>query len=643
MSLLLVIVCSARASSSEPLYPVALMNWMVEGTFHAVIVDKAQQRLSIWRIKDGEPSMVDSYRCSTGENDGDKWVRGDMKTPEGVYFFCSIIDGRTLPNKYGLWAFTTDYPNFVDRRRGKNGDGIWLHGRDKPLGAKPDSNGCVALENQDLIKVSRFIKLQSTPIIVVEKLIMAPRSQIMEQERELRNFIESWRQTWESKNLDGYMAHYSPNFQSCWLDFSGWKEKKRRLNKRYSSIGVKLGNVYLYRQNGLITSIFTQAYSSDGFRSSGIKILYITHGDKYSIYAEDYHQPVDDPFPVQTLLAREGADPGSGNTEPNDFRIRLVSTDEPESAPPGEVETPLPSAPSRGVVLERIMARPTRDIAALNIETNDKCATGPSPDRLIVARLMPTYVPLPSIEPAVRKEKPEVRSIPDAPIPEKSYESLKGTPVTNTEKLVSRTVSKPQTPDKVRHSFIGDKEGKKLTPAPHARLQSEMGYLKTSLEKMTRHVRDADAAHLPDGQIQGAGSKAGPSASKASDKSASDKKAVLAFLGGWKLAWEQKNLDRFMKMYHPDFEHEGMNYDMLLKTKKNFFRKYRTIRVDMERVEIRKEQGRVIVRFIQSFQGDKYRDKGWKSMVLAAGKDTGFRIVSEEWTSLSGAAADTDS
>jgi murein L,D-transpeptidase YafK len=139
------------------------MNWMVEGTFHAVIVDKAQQRLSVWRIKDGEPSMVESYRCSTGENDGDKWVRGDMKTPEGVYFFCSVIDGRTLPSKYGMWAFTTDYPNFVDRRRGKNGDGIWLHGRDK-LPAKPDSTVAQPLRirpDQGVV----FIRLQSIPLL----------------------------------------------------------------------------------------------------------------------------------------------------------------------------------------------------------------------------------------------------------------------------------------------------------------------------------------------------------------------------------------------------------------------------------------------------------------------------------------------
>jgi murein L,D-transpeptidase YafK len=646
-AILLAVVCSAGVSGSEPLYPVALMNWMVEGTFHAVIVDKAKQQLTVWRIKDGEPSMIESYRCSTGENDGDKWVRGDMKTPEGVYFFCSVIDGQTLPSKYGLWAFTTDYPNFVDRRRGKNGDGIWLHGRDKPLGAKPDSNGCIALENQDLIKVSRFVRLQSTPIIVVEKLIMAPRSVIMQQERELRNFIESWRQAWESKDLNAYMSHYSPNFQSSWLDFNGWKEKKRRLNKRYASIHVKLGNVYLYRQNGLITSIFTQAYGSDGFRSSGIKVLYITHGDKYRIYAEDYHQPVDDPFPVQTLLAKVGADPGTGSPEPNDFRIRLVSTDEPEPAPQGEVETPRPSAPSHGVVLDRISNQTARAKVTPHIEMNEKHLGGPSPDRLIVARLMPTYLPLPNIEPVARKEKPEAEEDVQPPSRGEIDQSPKDESATKKEKAATHVTAKAEKPAK---NHIGSKEKKVariLLAPPHARIKSEMRYLQASLEKMSRIARtesgDAAGQEVQNRQSHRDGRKGISSDGKALDKAASEKKAVLAFLHRWKSAWEQKNLDRFMKMYHPDFEHEGMDYAMLLKTKKNFFRKYRTIRVSVERVEIRKEQGRVVVRFVQSFQGDKYSDKGWKSMVLARGKDTGFRIVSEGWTALSGNASDTHS
>jgi murein L,D-transpeptidase YafK len=122
-----------------------------------------------------------------------------------------------------------------------------------------------------------------------------------------------------------------------------------------------------------------------------------------------------------------------------------------------------------------------------------------------------------------------------------------------------------------------------------------------------------------------------------------DRKSVLNFLDKWKTAWEQKDLDRFMKMYHPDFQQGAMNYPALLKSKKSFFRKYKTIRVELDRVEIRKDKNRTCVKFVQSFQGDNYSDKGWKSMVLAEDKDQGLRIVSEGWTPLPGSSSDTGS
>ncbi|HMK36876.1 MAG TPA: L,D-transpeptidase family protein [Desulfomonilaceae bacterium] len=583
--LFLALAWSTAAHASEPLYPVALMNWMVEGCFHALIVDKSQQRLFVWRIKDGEPSLVESYRCSTGENDGDKWVRGDMRTPEGVYFFCSVIDGRTLPSKYGYWAFTTDYPNFVDRRRGKNGDGIWLHGRDKPLAGKPDSNGCVALENQELLKVSRFIRLQSTPIIVVDKMLMAPRSVIMQQERELRDFIESWRQTWESRNVDAYMSHYSPNFQSCWLDFKGWKEKKRKLSKRYGNIRVKLGNVYLYRQNGLITAIFMQGYSSDGFHSAGIKILYVTHAGKYQIYAEDYHQPVDDPFPVGTLLARAGLDPEPAAGEKNEFRIRLVSTDEPDQASQGETETPRPSAPSRGGVLVRMARAVTPDPGSVPLELNEKYIEDSSPQRMVTTRAM-------------------------------GNDSKHGEELFVAGALTQTARSRP------------------IAALPR---EKKGGTTLASLSQ-PEHVPAAEEKKFEQGQFDRAASEGATL-----DTMTVDRKTVLVFLDKWKAAWEQKDLDRFMKMYHPDFEQGTANYKALLKSKRNFFRKYGTIRVQMDRVEIRKDMDKIVVEFIQSFQGDDYRDKGRKSMVLAGGKDKGLRILSEGWSPLQEYSSDTSS
>ena len=579
-----------EACAGEPLYPQALMNWMVEGTFHALIVDKSQQRLTVWEIKDGQPSIAESYKCSTGENDGDKWVRGDMKTPEGVYFFCSVIDGRSLPAKYGLWAFTTDYPNFVDRRHGKSGDGIWLHGRDKPLNGKPDSNGCIALENQDLIKVSRFIRLQSTPLIVVDKVIMAPRSVITEDERRIRDFIESWRSAWGSRDLDAYMKHYSHNFQSGWFDFAAWKEKKRKLNQRYRSIRVKLGNVYLYRQNGLVTAIFTQMYSSDSFRSSGVKVLYVTDsGGKRSVYAEDYHQPVDDSFPVQTLLARANGGSGPTHDERNDFRIRLVSTDEPEQSPYGENESPRPTAPSRAVVLEKMPELQANASEGPNLDINDKFKGDKPQERLIVARLMPAYDPIPSLELRRAEDKgalsatdwADAAGAQNAPAQEIS-------PATGVGSAVVAALE-PSKPDRLTESV--------KTSSQAARDKLDTAKNQTAVRKEER-------------------------------------KQILDFLNKWKRAWMQKDLDRFIKMYHPDFKDGIADYKMFLKLKRNFFRKYRTIQVGMDRIEIRKANGTWLVKFLQSFQGDEYRDKGWKNMVLAGGKGQGFRIIEERWSPL---------
>ncbi len=583
---------SSNAFVKELQYPDVLLNWMVEGTFHALIVDKSRQELGVWRIQNGEPILVETYKCSTGERDGDKWTRGDMRTPQGVYFFCSVIDGERLPGKYGPWAFTTDYPNFVDRRQGKGGDGIWLHGRDRPLGVKPDSNGCIAMDNKDLVLVSRYVRLQGTPLIIVPQLTMAPKSAIIEQEREVRGFVESWRQTWESKDVDKFMAHYSPDFQSGWLDFAGWADRKRKLARRYSAIKVQLGNVYLYRQDGMITAICTQGYRSDRYRNTGIKMLFITRENGYRIYAEDYHQLVDDPFPVASLLAKAGVGPALPATPPDepDLRIRLVSTDETEHRGYGD-ETPEPSAPSRGMVLERLTRAPrtgTPPALMVNKPTGDianwyglKLACAVAADQGDVMALDKRARP-----PLVTEAPPvpvKLASLPSAPEPR-----LKPMPKDSPE-------------------VVGQAPRETMTDAPITAGTKVMASVQPSCQ---------------------------PNPNLAPEKSAKDNRAVMDVLRSWKAAWETKNLDNYMKLYHPRFRYGKMNYERFLESKRDFFAKYRVIRVEVDQVDIRKVDGKLTVRFLQTFRGDDYSDKGWKSMVLAGSKSKGLRIVTEKWSPL---------
>ncbi len=120
-----------------------------------------------------------------------------------------------------------------------------------------------------------------------------------------------------------------------------------------------------------------------------------------------------------------------------------------------------------------------------------------------------------------------------------------------------------------------------------------------------------------------------------------NKAEILSFLKAWKSAWEQKDQAKFLAMYHADFRQGSMDYKAFQKTKKHFFRKYRTIRVETDGVEIEKSHDRILVKFIQSFQGDDYRDKGRKSMVMIRDKGKRFKIVEEDWSPTQAVVADS--
>lgn len=89
-----------------------------------VAVDKSRQRFFLM-----EKGKARDYLCTTGQAQGDKQVRGDLKTPEGVYFVVRKRTERLDFEEYGGEAYILDYPNPVDpaARQDRIGD----------LGAQP--------------------------------------------------------------------------------------------------------------------------------------------------------------------------------------------------------------------------------------------------------------------------------------------------------------------------------------------------------------------------------------------------------------------------------------------------------------------------------------------------------------------------
>lgn len=600
IAVLAVVCCCALSvtlcEAGGNLYPAPLLNWMPAGAIHALIVEKSTQTISVWKTENGEPRKVETLPCSTGEVPGDKWVRGDMRTPEGVYFFCSLIDGERLPSKYGLWAFTTDYPNFIDRRHGKNGDGIWLHGRDKALADKPDSNGCIAMENEDLIRVSRYVRLQSTPLIVVNKLKMVPRSKLIAQETNAREFVESWRKAWESQNLDRYMSHYSKNFQSCWYDYRAWRKKKQKLINLYSRIRVRLGKVYLYRHNGVLTAIFTQDYQSDSYRAVGIKILYLVEEEEgYKVYGEDYRHLTDDAYPVRVLLARVGGDPME-NGEETGFKIRLVSTDEPHASSDDRVEEPKPIAPARGVELAKLTPDDRRQPVIIPpLQKNIRREPAETRSRYLTAKLVPGTMPAFGLLPrrALTAKRIKLENAVESPSPAPAAKK--------------KTVVLKKAAERDANSGEHDEQWRRTAASSASRRTHSVPAPARGLEKKMSIIASL---------------------------SQEDRGEVLDFLKEWKEAWENKDLDRFVKMYHPHFRAGKMDLEEFRRSKERYFKKYDTIRVELDKLSVRKEGGTVRVLFQQIFRGDDYSDKGWKSVVLAEDKDKGFQILAEKWSPL---------
>ena len=132
-----------------------------------LVVDKSRQRIMVFRYL-GEMVLEYEFPCATGETAGDKVKSGDQRTPEGIYFTTHRYRDRKV-TIFGDRALHINYPNPFDRREGRQGNGIYIHGTNRPLRPR-SSNGCVVMRNADLAVISPLVKENVTPVVMVEML-----------------------------------------------------------------------------------------------------------------------------------------------------------------------------------------------------------------------------------------------------------------------------------------------------------------------------------------------------------------------------------------------------------------------------------------------------------------------------------------
>lgn len=267
---LLILTVSVSAAQTQP----DVLLQTTSDPFTAVIVEKSTQRLWVFhRDEAGNFVARQQFDCSTGEVRGDKLVAGDKKTPEGVYFFLTEYPDKYLAPIYGTGAFPIDYPNVLDRRAGKTGSAIWLHGTNKVL--KPqDTNGCVALENTNLDRMRGDIRLFRTPMVIVEKLNW--REGAAPDADGIRTLLERWHQTLASGTYQDYLQFYSPDYlpEIDWWPF--WQKEKNRLKADGTPFTLTMRGLDLFRTGNRVTAVFEEEISAGNTtRKVGIRKLFL--------------------------------------------------------------------------------------------------------------------------------------------------------------------------------------------------------------------------------------------------------------------------------------------------------------------------------------------------------------------------------
>jgi murein L,D-transpeptidase YafK len=238
------------------------------GQKHVLVVDSRRSRLYVFGNDQGRPRLVADFYVTLGKNGVEKTREGDQKTPIGVYHVTGNLPRSKLTDFYGAGAFPINYPNEWDRRRGRNGHGIWLHGVPADLYSRPPraSDGCLVFANPDLESIGRYVQVGTTPVIIADAIEWSDAASVDAERRSLNAALEQWRADWQSRDTERYLGHYSQRFNAGGgQGYAAWAAHKRAVNAAKGWIKVELSRVAMFRyprEGDFVVVSFEQDYRS---------------------------------------------------------------------------------------------------------------------------------------------------------------------------------------------------------------------------------------------------------------------------------------------------------------------------------------------------------------------------------------------
>lgn len=288
--LLLVTAGSATAETLLPAYVLQLP----ESVHDVFIADTGSA--TMYRFERSESGLGKGQEgyMSIGQRGVGKQRSGDRRTPLGVYFVVDQLDTSRLHERYGVTAFPLDYPNVWDRKQQRKGDGIWVHGVLPGGERRPpqDTDGCIALPNEDLAALAgKFVPLV-TPVIITRDMRWASAQTIEHLRRELLVAINSWAEHYGNADLHAYLSMYADDFSYRGMSLGEWASFRSQTFAQRGVVDVSVNELLLLadpEEEGLFIARFQETLLGPELRSNTTKRLYWHRNEdgEWRIVAED--------------------------------------------------------------------------------------------------------------------------------------------------------------------------------------------------------------------------------------------------------------------------------------------------------------------------------------------------------------------
>lgn len=257
------------------------------------VVDTSRSRMYVYENQDGQLKYQTDYYISQGRFGANKTKEGDQRTPIGVYYVNNRIPGPKLPDFYGTGALPLSYPNEWDKRNGRSGYGIWLHGTPSDNFSRPplSSDGCVVLANPDLENLYSTAEVGKTVVVISQQVQFVDKSEWDKEREQATTMLSDWQQSLEGSDSDKMLSYYSREFRSSLGEsLPTWFARQQKSLGGARLTSVKLRDVSLFRYPGpddMIVSTFTQENAVGKSKNAVRKRQYwVREGSQWKIIYE---------------------------------------------------------------------------------------------------------------------------------------------------------------------------------------------------------------------------------------------------------------------------------------------------------------------------------------------------------------------